>query len=1275
MPVMHSPSRSEDSEKSFHGFVEDVPVDLDMEKEYRVVCRQRSQVKQKLVRIQRTIIANSTIGLAQLNVLSKNLSAVYTEYSAFHSKILSLVSDEALDQQEQEYADFENTYTAVCNAVEELRLEASNRTSPNASSNPQNQQVIIQQQPLKMPIPTFDGNYAAWPKFKAIFNDIMANSGDTDAVKLYHLEKALVGNAAGTLDTKILSEGNYKLAWDVLMDRYDNKRAIVEGHYRGLLSLKKMSSASHKELRALVNEATNHVESLRYLKQEINGTAEHFFVFLIISALDNATRQAWESTMKKGELPKYKETIEFLKTRCQILDNCESAIQATTSAKMKQVPLPSKAQTQKCYTSSTSTSQPICEICGGSHRNVLCPTLTDLSPAQKNEKIRAAGVCFNCLRKGHRSKNCPSDKACHKCQRRHHTLLHSDGMFNKETKPNVSLPVKTVANPPSIPEIPKQADAAQIPTVVESSVFNTCSSYQVQSRRTVLLQTAIVHVFDQKKQPHPCRVLLDSGSQVNFITEEMANRLGLFKKPANVPIVGVNALRTLARDKVTIKFRSRVSSFNASLECLVIPKVTGIIPTSKIDVSQWTIPNGVVLADPMFHTPEKIDLLIGGELFFDILKPSLIQLADGLPQLRDTHVGWIVAGVIVGPHLCNVSLQYSHVALEDIERKLLQFWQVEEVPDVPKLSAEEIECETHFLSTYQRDETGRFIVKLPFRSNLSQLDNCRSLALKRFLMLEKRLIRNPELQAQYVDFIREYESLGHCREVAESQDKPNQQLYYLPHHAVLRPSSSSTKCRVVFDASAKSTPSELSLNEVLQVGPIVQNDLHHIVLRFRTFKVAFTADISKMYRQVLAAPSDRQFLRIFWREKPSLPLRVLELCTVTYGTALAPYQATRCLVQLAEENGEMFPIAARIIKEETYMDDILSGAGSVEEAINAQQQLKQLLSQGGFPIHKWCSNSQKFLERIPVEEQEKRITLEEHGVNEAIKVLGLLWDPSADTLCIAAHPNQPASQPSTKRVIYSEIAKFFDPLGMVSPVIVIAKLLIQKLWKLKIGWDDIVDDETTRQWQELQASLVYLTDIQIPRCVIFDNAVAYELHGFSDASIAAYGACVYLRSIFADGSAKLRILTSKSKLAPLSELSIPRKELCAAHLLSKLVQKVLPALQITIQRSVLWCDSTIVLAWIKKPLNRLQLFVRSKIAVIQNLTGEHQWQHVRSQQNPADVVSRGQLPEFLKNNSLWWNGPEFLQIGNYEMDAPEEIPDDELPELKAMVTTAEKRAD
>lgn len=235
-----------------------------------------------------------------------------------------------------------------------------------------------------------------------------------------------------------------------------------------------------------------------------------------------------------------------------------------------------------------------------------------------------------------------------------------------------------------------------------------------------------------------------------------------------------------------------------------------------------------------------------------------------------------------------------------------------------------------------------------------------------------------------------------------------------------------------------------------------------------------------------------------------------------------------------------------------------------------------------------------------------------------------------------------------------------------SPVIVLEKLLAQRLWQLKTGWDEPVDDATAQEWLELQSSMSRLNLIEIPRCVTFDGVIAYELHGFSDASSVAYGACIYLRSLFPNGSAELRLLTSKSKLAPLHDLSIPRKELCAALLLTRLLLKVLPALDMEFREIVLWCDSTIVLAWIKKPLHQLQLFVRNRIAVVQENTGEYRWQYIPSLQNPAAIVSRGQQPDVLKNNCLWWNGPDFLQRVEYDIEPPEEIKEP-LPEMKAEV--------
>ncbi|XP_055614980.1 uncharacterized protein LOC129761290 [Toxorhynchites rutilus septentrionalis] len=353
---------------------------------------------------------------------------------------------------------------------------------------------------------------------------------------------------------------------------------------------------------------------------------------------------------------------------------------------------------------------------------------------------------------------------------------------------------------------------------------------------------------------------------------------------------------------------------------------------------------------------------------------------------------------------------------------------------------------------------------MPFKENTSDLNDCRTLA------LEKRLARDTNLRDQYKDFIHEYETLGHCEEVEMANETSTENKYYLPHHAVLRPSSSSTKCRVVFDASAKSSPADFSLNDVLMVGSVVQSDLFSIILRFRKYNI---------------------------RTISSQPL----------------------LDETADDEAVETPTAAHVLREDFYIDDALSGADTIHDAVDIQLQLQLLLCKGGFAIHKWCSNSDEFLSNIPEEFREKQMPIPEYEANGVIKLLGLLWDPQNDLFFIANPFRQETTNDTiSNRSIYSEISKLFDPIGLLAPVIVTAKLLVQQLRKAKLEWNEPVNNE----WMDLETESPLLTRINVPRRVTFDNVVSYSLYGFADTSSVAYGAYIYLRNEFADGSAKLR---------------------------------------------------------------------------------------------------------------------------------------------------------
>lgn len=211
--------------------------------------------------------------------------------------------------------------------------------------------------------------------------------------------------------------------------------------------------------------------------------------------------------------------------------------------------------------------------------------------------------------------------------------------------------------------------------------------------------------------------------------------------------------------------------------------------------------------------------------------------------------------------------------------------------------------------------------------------------------------RDPDYKSSYQSFMQEYVQLGHMS--PSPRPPPNVPTYYVPHHAIIKRDSSTTKTRVVFDASAK-TSTGISLNQILCVGPNVQPDLFNILLNFRTWPVAYVADIEKMYRQVLLDQNDRDLLRIIWRDNPQLPLQEFTLNTVTYGTAPAAFLAIQALNQLADDEVPHNDQLKNIVQSSFYVDNLAHGNNSTHEAITQVEQITQLLLKGGFPLESGC---------------------------------------------------------------------------------------------------------------------------------------------------------------------------------------------------------------------------------------------------------------------------------------------------------------------------------
>ncbi|XP_041630788.2 uncharacterized protein [Drosophila kikkawai] len=372
----------------------------------------------------------------------------------------------------------------------------------------------------------------------------------------------------------------------------------------------------------------------------------------------------------------------------------------------------------------------------------------------------------------------------------------------------------------------------------------------------------------------------------------------------------------------------------------VLPNLAGNLPTSTIDRSILDRLPNMPLADPSFFQPSQIDLLLGA----DILPSVLLS-------------GWRP----------NISIESEATMEMDLPCRL--------VKETDKL------CEDFFVRTTTRSCDGKYIVSLPFKdSEHIDLGHSRSSALAHFLRNEIRLKKEPALKDTYDSVIQEYIDLGHMKPVPPNTDKIN---FYLPHHAVFKSESATTKVRVVINASSPSSNGN-SINDILYPGPVLQSDLTLQILKWRTFKFVFNADITKMY----------PFQRILFRNSQG-DISDFELQTVTFGVNCAPFLALRTLQQLSDDVNAQYPRASHIISNYMYVDDVLAGAHTEAEAILAIQELEAALTSAGFPLRKWISNERALLKALPKEHLLSTDFLDLEEVSTT-KTLGVRWNATTD---------------------------------------------------------------------------------------------------------------------------------------------------------------------------------------------------------------------------------------------------------------------------------------
>ncbi|XP_063370775.1 uncharacterized protein LOC134659099 [Cydia amplana] len=1109
-----------------------------------------------------------------------------------------------------------------------------------------------------MDIPPFSGNYQQWVSFKDLFNEaIHHNRSMSNAQKMQFLKNKVRGEAEKLIQHLNISSENYETCWEILNHRYNNTKLIFTAHLNNLLSLSTMQQQSYQQIKRLHDTTNECLNAIRNLGVDTSSW-DPLIVHILSQKLDAESHTEYVESLKNPrDLPTLKEFLDFLEMKFtsfeasrRMLDTPKPSQQSETSRKpyyksFVGIKDSSLSQNKSNDVKSSYYQRKHCPVCNKNHGIFNCETFQSAKPERKRSIIASLNLCKNCLY-NHYDKECFSTSRCRTCQERHNTLVH-DAYSQKQDTSDLLNKRKTVA-----------------------TITQECNKHI-----EVLLPTALIKARAVDGTYHILRAFIDPGAQMSLITEAAAQLLQIPRESCDDTMYGLGITGNTCNGVINVTMSSMHCDFQFNGELFIMNKLTLPLPNQTFIKPDLSYLRGLPLADPDYNISCPIDIILGTEIYAKFVQNGTIIKGDDLPVAQKTKLGYIINGKVPLP-----SYQCCTVVnnMTDISR----FWTIEDINEASSLSSEDQHCINFYRETTFRQEDGRYVVRLPLKPEMENaLGHSKNIAIAQFRQLEIKFRKDQNIEREYKKFIREYISLGHMRECTDEIDGPpnSTQECFLPHHCVQRPESATTSLRVVYNASSK-TSNGTSLNDIMYNGPNLQHDLLSLIIKWRQYKVAYVADIEKMFRMIGINIQDQKYQKIIWRDNEHQRFREYALTTTTYGTKAAPWLAMMTLRQLAKDERHNYPEAAKVVEESFYMDDLLHGCHDLESAKKMKQHLIELLESGGFNLRKWASNTPELLQGVSKSQDQQQAF--EFKDQETTKTLGLRWHPQEDlfTFQLKITPlSTLTSITMTKRELLSSIAKVFDPLGWLSPVTTKLKLLFQNVISNDIGWNDQVPHNIKKEWYTISQDLQTIKDIKIPRWLNTYKNQDLELHGYCDASTKAYACAIYCRVIPTDEKQSTPppvLIAAKSRLVPTKKaVTLPRLELCSALLLSALMEKVKQSLSENKIKLVCWSDSTAVLGWLNGEPSKWKPFIANRVTQITKIIPPTCWNYVKSEENPADCASRGITAQQLLKHPLWWNGPKWLSSYSENQERPIFTTDQEVKTSKQSHAVTCKQTD
>ena len=1038
----------------------------------------------------------------------------------------------------------------------------------------------------KLKLREFDGNPLDWPEWSGVFLSTIHSSSISRDKKMSHLKTLLVGKAKRAVNGMGYSVTMYDQAWNTLQRKFGLPHHIVSSQ---LAKIQNFPQVRLSDLSSLI-EFADTVSTFVNILQQFGYSNDLFSssnLDIAVSKLPLDTKRRWfafiEAPTKARRIANLVEFNNWLQEEAQVHERLVHC--APTSSKFetqttkfgkkpdfKKIPKPSESAFSSNDDKTRTENK--CPIDGSNHRVWNCDKFKNIKIDERYNVAKEKKLRFCCLADNHAAKDCPRKINCgvDGCEKTHNKLLH----YKKRSE--------------------------NLKPINKTEVTNLTSN--VESIRG-LMQIARVRIFGDEGQFEDTLVVCDTGSTQTWVDKDLLEKLELRGEPVSLNVTGNHGtqITTCRAVQATI---GPANCMQDKGKLLTIHSQKNLeIGTSVYNVQEMKEKYPYLKCVGFKQIDLKKVAIILGQNAYELIRP--VEYKNGgenKPWAIKLPLGWTVSGPVP---INQLKLSAACHVANDNDMKLAEvfkkWWDMESYGTlkVADKRTEEDKLATEVLNSTIKINGERYEVGLLWNGEQAALSNDFSSALGQLRGLQRRLQTDELLKVKYTETINSDLSKGYISILSSSHLAAtiNQQVWFVPHHPVLKPHKPD-KVRRVCNAASKFRGK--SLNDMLLAGPDLLASLIGILARFRENRYALSAYVEEMFLQVEVKPEDRKFLRFLWSDEND-QLVTYQYNRHIFGAKSSQTCANFALQRCATDNSENSDRASYIACHNFYMDDLLVSLLSREEAADVKAELIALLAKGGFKLTKWATNFD-----------------EDEVHDKALTILGLEWKNKTDTLKVCRGLQFKPENYWTQRKVLSIVSSVFDPLGFLAPFVIRGRIILKAYGRQEDNNETHLSTRTS---------------------VISSQIESNELHVFGDASEDAFCAVAYLVTENNQSERKVSFIIGKARVAPVKHHTIPKLELMAALTGNRLKDTIMKEHSIHFLKVFMWSDSTTVIQWIRSSNEKQPTFVANRAAEIHDTSTVDEWHHVEGAKNPADLGTRGLSFDDIANSN-WIKGPDWL---------------------------------